>query len=31
MRDVAEALQSILQGPSDTSYRLLVKLSSLIY
>jgi hypothetical protein len=34
MRDVAEALQSILQGPSDTrsqSYRLLAKLSSLIY
>jgi hypothetical protein len=34
MRDVAEALQSILQGPSDTrsqSYRLLTKLSSLIY
>jgi hypothetical protein len=37
MRDVAEALQSIQQGPSDTSdtrsqsYRLLAKLSSLIY
>jgi hypothetical protein len=33
-RDVAEALQSIQQGPSDTrsqSYRLLAKLSSLIY
>jgi hypothetical protein len=33
MRDVAEALQSILLGPSDTrsqSYRLLAKLSSLI-
>jgi hypothetical protein len=32
--DVAEALQSIQQGPSDTrsqSYRLLAKLSSLIY
>jgi hypothetical protein len=32
--DVAEALQSIQQGPSDTrsqSYRLLVTLSSLIY
>jgi hypothetical protein len=34
MRDVAEALQSIQQRPSDTrsqSYRLLAKLSSLIY
>jgi hypothetical protein len=34
IRDVAEALQSIQQGPSDTrsqSYRLLAKLSSLIY
>jgi hypothetical protein len=34
IRDVAEALQSIQQRPSDTrsqSYRLLAKLSSLIY
>jgi hypothetical protein len=33
-REVAEALQSIQLGPSDTrsqSYRLLAKLSSLIY
>jgi hypothetical protein len=34
IREVAEALQSIQLGPSDTrsqSYRLLAKLSSLIY